>query len=149
MAFVTLRAIMKNQIVANFEKKILKSVKALPEFRPGDTVNVHYRITEGNKSRIQQFEGIVLRFKKGTADSTFTVRKLSAGGIGVERVFPVMSQNLDKVEVRAKGKVRRARLYYLRDRKGKAARIQSRFEEMAAEGLAPIEDTPAEKTTEA
>lgn len=119
---------MKNQIIANFEKKILKSVKTLPEFRPGDTVNVHYRITEGNKSRIQQFEGTVMRFKKGTVDSTFTVRKMSAGGIGVERVFPVMSPNLERLEVRAKGRVRRSRLYYLRNLQGKAARIQSRYE---------------------
>jgi large subunit ribosomal protein L19 len=119
---------MRNKIIENFEKKIHKDVKAVPDFRPGDTVNVHYRITEGNKSRIQQFEGTVLRFKKGAADSTFTVRKISSGGVGVERVFPVVSPNLEKLEVKARGKVRRARLYYLRDLAGKAARIKNRYE---------------------
>jgi large subunit ribosomal protein L19 len=124
---------MRNKIIEEFEKKHFKAAKALPEFRPGDTVNVHYRITEGNKSRIQQFEGTVLRYKKGTVDSTFTVRKISAGGVGVERVFPVVSPNLEKLEVKAKGRVRRARLYYLRDLEGKAARIKSRYDaELAA-----------------
>jgi large subunit ribosomal protein L19 len=123
---------MKNAIITEFEKKFFKK-KKMPAFSPGDTVNVHYRVFdvggEGKKARIQQFEGVVIAFKKGTAESTFTVRKISAGGIGVERLFPLNSPNIEKLEVRAKGAVRRARLYYLRNLSGKSARIRSRFME--------------------
>ncbi len=118
---------MKNSIITAFEKRKFSETKALPKFRAGDTVCVHYRIVEGKRSRIQQFEGVVLRYKKGTADSSFTVRKISAGGIGVERVFPVYSPSIEKLDVKSHGIVRRARLYYLRDLSGKAARIKSRF----------------------
>lgn len=99
----------------------------LPKFGPGDTVNVHYKIKEGAKERIQQFQGTVIQIKNsGTNGETFTVRKVS-GGIGVERIFPFLTPNLDKVELLRKGKVRRARLFYLRDRKGKSARIKEKI----------------------
>ncbi len=97
----------------------------LPEFKAGDTVKVHFRIIEGEKERIQVFQGAVLRVRKGTTDSTFTVRKIS-DGVGVERVFPMHSPFVESVEVLSQGKVRRSRIYYLRDLKGKAARIKSK-----------------------
>lgn len=121
---------MKNLIINKFEKRVFKDVKPLPEFRSGDTVRVHYKIQEGadaSKFRIQTYEGVVTRYRKGTAGGSFTVRKISAGGVGVERVFPTMSPLVDKVEVVAQGRVRRSRLYYLRDLSGKAARIRSRY----------------------
>lgn len=99
----------------------------LPSFGPGDTVNVHYKIKEGNKERIQQFQGTVIQVKNpSTNGETFTVRKVS-GGISVERIFPFLTPNIDKIEVLRRGKVRRARLYYLRDRKGKSARIKEKL----------------------
>ena len=106
-----------------------KETKAsLPAFGPGDTVNVHYKIKEGNKERIQQFQGTVMQIKnKNTNGETFTVRKVS-GDIAVERIFPVLTPNIDKIEVLRKGKVRRAKLYYLRGRKGKSARIKERIQ---------------------
>jgi len=96
-----------------------------PEFKAGDTVKVHYRILEGEKERIQVFQGAVLRRRKGTTNATFTVRKIS-DGIGVERVFPTNSPFIDSVEVMSEGKVRRSRIYYLRNLRGKAARIKSK-----------------------
>ncbi len=95
----------------------------IPNFGPGDTVKVHARIREGQKERIQVFQGVVIRKRKGTTGATFTVRKISYG-VGVERIFPLHSPMIDKVEVVSKGKVRRARLYYLRKLRGKAARIK-------------------------
>lgn len=121
---------MKNAIIANFEKKKFPTTSALPEFRPGDTVRVHYKLQEGAdaaKFRIQQFEGVVIAFKKGGPESSFTVRKIGANSIGVERVFPAFSSQISKVEVVANGIVRRSRLYYLRDLTGKAARIRTRY----------------------
>ena len=100
---------------------------ALPEFGSGDTVNVHVKIKEGNKERIQQYQGTVIQRKNvGTNGETFTVRKVS-NGIGIERIFPVVSPNLEKLEVVRRGKVRRAKLFYLRGRQGKAARIKERL----------------------
>lgn len=100
---------------------------SFPEFAPGDTVNVHVKIKEGNKERIQQYQGTVLQRKNsGSNGETFTVRKIS-GGIAVERIFPLLSPSLDKIEVVRTGKVRRAKLYYLRGRQGKAARIKERI----------------------
>jgi large subunit ribosomal protein L19 len=99
---------------------------ALPSFKAGDTINVHVRIIEGTKERIQQFQGVVLqRRHPNSAGETFTVRKIS-NGIGVERIFPVLSPAIDKVEVIRQGVVRRARLYYLRGLSGKAARIKEK-----------------------
>jgi large subunit ribosomal protein L19 len=97
----------------------------IPDFRPGDTVRVHARIREGEKERIQVFEGVVIRRRKGGTGATFTVRKVSYG-IGVEKVFPLHSPLIDKVEVVTRGRVRRARLYYLRNLRGKAARIKEK-----------------------
>ncbi len=97
----------------------------IPDFKPGDTVKVHARIKEGEKERIQVFQGVVIRKRKGTTGATFTVRKVSYG-IGVERIFPLHSPNIDKVEVVSRGKVRRSRLYYLRNLRGRAARIKEK-----------------------
>ena len=97
----------------------------IPSFRPGDTVRVHVKIREGEKDRVQVFQGIVIVKKKGGIRSSFTVRKTSYG-IGVERVFPLHSPSIDKIEVVEKGLVRRSRLYYLRGLRGKAARVKTR-----------------------
>ena len=97
----------------------------LPAFGPGDTVKVHARIREGQKERIQVFQGVVIRKRKGNTGASFTVRKISYG-IGVERIFPLHSPLIDKIEVVTRGKVRRARLYYLRKLRGKAARIKEK-----------------------
>lgn len=95
----------------------------IPDFRAGDTVKVHVKIKEGEKERIQVFEGIVIRKRQGASRASFTVRKVSYG-VGVERIFPTHSPAIDHIDVIQKGKVRRAKLYYLRERKGKAARIR-------------------------
>ncbi|MDE3269435.1 MAG: 50S ribosomal protein L19 [Pseudomonadota bacterium] len=122
---------MSAELITAFENKQFKNRVPLPEFRSGDRVRVYYRLREGTgdkaKFRLQPFEGVVIRYRKGAAAASFTVRKISAGGIGVERVFPCCSAYIDKVEVMHRGKVRRARLYYLRQRSGKTARIKSRY----------------------
>ncbi|OON69037.1 50S ribosomal protein L19 [Hymenobacter sp. CRA2] len=99
---------------------------SFPEFAAGDTVNVHVKIREGNKERVQQFQGVVIqRRNSGTNGETFTVRKVS-NQIGTERIFPIISPNIDKIELIRRGKVRRARLFYLRGLSGKAARIKEK-----------------------
>ena len=103
------------------------SLKDVPEFRAGDTVKVHVNIVEGNRSRVQVFQGIVIRRQGDGVRETFTVRKISFG-VGVERTFPVHSPNVDKIEVLTRGDVRRAKLYYLRDLRGKAAKIKEKRE---------------------
>jgi large subunit ribosomal protein L19 len=114
-----------------------------PEFRPGDTVRAHVRIREGDKTRVQVFEGVVIQRRRGGANASFTVRKVSYG-VGVERIFPFHSPLLEKVEVKARGRVRRSRLLYLRERTGKAARIRARLGRSAAElVLAPQVPEPA------
>ena len=98
--------------------------KDIPAFKAGDTINVHVKITEGNKERVQQYQGIVLqRRNENSLGETFTVRKIS-GGVAVERIFPLLSPSIEKIELVRKGVVRRARLFYLRDKKGKAAKIK-------------------------
>ena len=97
----------------------------LPQFRPGDTVEVHVRIVEGEKERIQVFKGVVIRKRGGLTGATFTVRKVSYG-VGVERIFPQHSPNIEKVVILTRGQVARSRLYYLRKRSGKAARIKEK-----------------------
>jgi len=97
----------------------------LPEFGPGDTLKVHVKVVEGDRERIQVFEGVCIKRDGGGLTETFTVRKISQG-VGVERTFPVHSPRIDRIEVVRKGRVRRARLFYLRDRIGKAARIKER-----------------------
>ncbi len=123
---------MNNKDLMLFESKFLRA-KPLPSFRAGDTVSVWYKIQEGmekdgtKKFRLQPFEGVVIRFHKGSTNSTFLVRKSSAGGIGVERNFYTHSPLIDRVEVKLRGRVRRARIYYIRKLRGKAARIASRY----------------------
>jgi large subunit ribosomal protein L19 len=103
------------------------SLKAeLPKFSIGDTVRVHVRITEGEKSRVQMFEGTCIAKKHGGIQESFTVRRV-AHGVGVERVFPIHAPSVEKVDVIRQGKVRRAKLYYLRDKVGKAAKVKSKF----------------------
>jgi large subunit ribosomal protein L19 len=106
-------------------EKAFSSGKSYPDFKSGDTITVHYKIREGNKERIQQFKGVVLQRKGTGLDETFTVRKIS-GNIGVERIFPINSPFIDKIEINKKGHVRRARIFYLRDLTGKKARIQEK-----------------------
>lgn len=100
--------------------------KEIPAFSPGDTVKVHLKIIEGSKERIQVFQGVVIGRSNKANRSTFTVRKISQGGYGVERVLPLYTPAIDKIEVLRHGRVRRAKLYYLRDRIGKAARIKEK-----------------------
>ncbi|MDR2727453.1 MAG: 50S ribosomal protein L19 [Deltaproteobacteria bacterium] len=109
----------------NIVKKIeLEQMRTdIPPFHSGDTVKVHLRIVEGEKERIQIFQGNVIRIRRGTTGATFTVRKIS-DGVGVERILPLHSPLIDHVELVSEGRVRRSRLYYLRDRKGKSARIK-------------------------
>jgi len=97
----------------------------LPEFNVGDTIQVHYKVVEGNRERIQVFEGTVIKIQGGGARKTFTVRRISYG-VGVERTFPIHSPRIDKIVVTRRGKVRRARLFYLRDRQGKSARVKEK-----------------------
>jgi len=123
---------MKHPILEAFEAQYVRK-KPLPRFRAGDTVAVWVKIQEGTekdgtpKYRLQAFEGVVIRFRKGTTNSTFLVRKMSAGGVAVERNFFVNSPLIDHVDVKVHGKVRRSRIYYLRKLRGKAARIESRY----------------------
>ena len=112
-----------NDIIREIEAEQLK--ESVPEFRVGDTVKVYGKIKEGNRERIQVFEGIVLKVQNGGNRTTFTVRKKS-NGIGVEKTWPLHSPNVEKVEVVRRGKVRRAKLFYLRDRVGKKAKVKER-----------------------
>ena len=104
----------------------------VPDFRPGDNVKVHVKVTEGSRTRVQLFEGVVIARSGSGVRETFKVRKISFNGVGVERTFPVHAPVIDKIEVTRHGKVRRAKLYYLRERTGKAARIKERREPAGA-----------------
>jgi large subunit ribosomal protein L19 len=109
------------------EKEFSSKRTNIPTFKAGDTINVHVRIKEGNKERIQQFQGVVLyRRGLGSNGESFSVRKVS-NGVGVERIFPVLSPSIDKIEVLKSGKVRRAKLYYMKGRQGKSARIKEKL----------------------
>jgi large subunit ribosomal protein L19 len=126
---------MLRKAIADIEAKYAR--KDVPNMRAGDTVRVHTKIKEGDKERIQMFEGVVMAYRKGTpGSSTFTVRKVSYG-VGVERIFPVHSPRIDRIEVLGHGEVRRSRLYYLRALQGKAARLHKE------EGKHPAEGAPA------
>jgi len=114
---------MKNKYIAHFEQQQIAD-KKVPEFRAGDTVRLSIIIKEGSKSRIQKFEGVCIAIRGESVNRTFTVRKIGANGVGVERIFPIYSESIQKIEVLRKGKVRRAKLYYLRRLRGKAARIK-------------------------
>lgn len=109
------------------EQELASKRASLPTFKAGDTINVHVKISEGNKERIQQFQGVVL-YRKGTNTNgeVFSVRKVS-NGVGVERIFPALSPSIDKIEFIKAGKVRRAKLFYLRGRQGKSARIKEKI----------------------
>jgi large subunit ribosomal protein L19 len=113
--------------------------KDLPPFRSGDTVRVHVRVKEGDKERIQVFEGVVIRRRRGGASATFTVRKVSYG-VGVERIFPVQSPSVAKVEIKSRGHVRRSRLYYLRDLRGKKARLRSKLRDLSSLLVPDVEE---------
>ncbi len=112
-----------SNIIENLEKEQLRL--DIPDFTSGDTVKVHVKIREGEKERIQVFQGVVIKKTKGFASARFTVRKIS-GGVGVERIFPLYSPIIDQIEVVSKGRVRRSKLYYLRNLRGKAARIKEK-----------------------
>lgn len=129
-------------IVDKIAGELLKT--NIPQFRSGDTVCVHAKIKEGDKERIQTFEGIVIKKHKGSKNATFTVRKTSYG-VGVERVFPLHSPLIDRIEVVTRGKVRRSRLYYLRKRSGKSARVRERAYE---EVMEVANETPEGAATE-
>ncbi len=120
---------MLRKAIADVEAKYLR--KDVPEFRAGDTVRVHTKIKEGDKERVQVFEGVVIVARGGNARATFTVRKTSYG-VGVERIFPLHSPRIEKIEIVSRGDVRRSRLFYLRELQGKAARVSQE------EGPAPI-----------
>ena len=113
-------------LVASVEQQQLKGEDELPQLRPGDLVRVHTRIFEGGRDRVQIFQGTVMRLRKGGANANFTVRRIAAHGVGVERTFPLHSPRIVKIEVLRHSYVRRAQLYYLRDRKGKAARLKEK-----------------------
>ncbi|WEK58066.1 MAG: 50S ribosomal protein L19 [Candidatus Brevundimonas phytovorans] len=113
------------QQIAAEEKARLLEGKTIPNFQPGDTLRVHVKIKEGERERVQAFEGVCIARDSGGINETFTVRKISFGE-GVERRFPILSPNIESIEVKRRGVVRRAKLYYLRDRRGKSARIAER-----------------------
>jgi len=125
---------MLRKAISDIEAKYLKA--GVPDFRSGDTVRVHTKIKEGDKERIQVFEGVVIRHRRGQSRAMFTVRKVSYG-VGVERMFPVHSPRIDKIEVMGHGEVRRSRLYYLRQLQGKKARLHQEEGEGAAPAAAP------------
>jgi large subunit ribosomal protein L19 len=114
---------MKNKYIEGFEQAQIAS-KSIPAFRAGDSLKVAVKIKEGDKSRIQNFEGVCIAVRGEGAGKTFTVRKMGANNIGVERIFPIYSDSIDSIAVVRRGKVRRAKLYFLRDRRGKSARIE-------------------------
>lgn len=115
--------------IKQLEKEIAP-VKQLPDFKAGDTITIHYKIVEGNKERIQQYQGVVIQRKGSGSTATFTVRKIS-NNIGVERIFPVASPFIDKIDVNKRGAVRRARIFYLRGLRGKSARITEKRQPVA------------------
>ncbi|MBB4798106.1 large subunit ribosomal protein L19 [Brevundimonas bullata] len=136
------------QQLAAEEKARLLEGKTIPNFQPGDTLRVNVRIKEGERERIQAFEGVCIARDGGGINETFTVRKISFGE-GVERRFPILSPNVDSIEVKRRGVVRRAKLYYLRDRRGKSARIAERQTVRPVKGAAVPVTGSADKGDEA
>lgn len=136
------------QQLAAEEKARLLEGKTIPNFQPGDTLRVHVKIKEGERERIQAFEGVCIARDSGGINETFTVRKISFGE-GVERRFPILSPNIDSIEVKRRGVVRRAKLYYLRDRRGKSARIAERQTVRPAKGASVPVTGSADKGDEA
>lgn len=131
------------QTIEAEEKARLVETRAIPSFQPGDTLRVNVRIKEGERERIQAFEGVCIARAGGGVNENFTVRKISFGE-GVERVFPILSPNIESIEVKRRGVVRRAKLYYLRDRRGKSARIAEKQTVRAPKGVAVPETGKAE-----
>ena len=131
------------QTLAAEEKARLVDKRAIPDFQPGDTLRVMVKIKEGERERIQAFEGVCIARAGGGVNENFTVRKISFGE-GVERVFPILSPNIDAIEVKRRGVVRRAKLYYLRDRRGKSARIAEKQTVRAPQGVVVPETGKAE-----
>ena len=131
------------QTIEAEEKARLVEKRAIPDFQPGDTLRVMVKIKEGERERIQAFEGVCIARAGGGVNENFTVRKISFGE-GVERVFPILSPNIDAIEVKRRGVVRRAKLYYLRDRRGKSARIAEKQTARAPKGVAVPETGKAE-----
>ncbi|MGA0544687.1 50S ribosomal protein L19 [Brevundimonas sp. VNH65] len=130
------------------EKARLVEKRAIPDFQPGDTLRVMVKIKEGERERIQAFEGVCIARDGGSVNETFTVRKISFGE-GVERKFPILSPNIDAIEVKRRGVVRRAKLYYLRDRRGKSARIAERQTVRSTKGaVVPVTGAAEEAKTE-
>ncbi len=113
-----------NKVISDLQKEFHPDLN-IPDFKAGTTVTVHYKIKEGGKERIQQFQGVIIQRKGTGLTKTFTVRKMS-GNVGVERIFPFSSPFIEKIEVNKVGKVRRAKIFYFRDRRGKSARIQEK-----------------------
>ena len=137
------------QTIAAEEKARLVAIRAIPDFQPGDTLRVMVKIKEGERERIQAFEGVCIARAGGGINENFTVRKISFGE-GVERVFPLMSPNIDAIEVKRRGVVRRAKLYYLRDRRGKSARIAEKQTVRPAKGaVVPVTGAAETSDTEA
>ena len=137
-------------LIAQIEAEQIAALgKTIPDFKAGDTIRVGYKVTEGSRSRVQNYEGVCISRKGGmTISASFTVRKISFGE-GVERVFPILSPNIESIEVKRRGVVRRAKLYYLRDRRGKSARIAERQTVRPAKGVVVPETGSAAKTEEA
>ena len=132
------------QTIEAEEKARLVATRAIPDFQPGDTLRVMVKIKEGERERIQAFEGVCIARAGGGINENFTVRKISFGE-GVERVFPLMSPNIDAIEVKRRGVVRRAKLYYLRDRRGKSARIAEKQTIRPVKGVVVPETGSAQK----
>jgi len=114
---------MRNKYIESFEKAQLEN-RSVPEFRAGDTVRVAVRIKEGEKTRVQNYEGLCIAIRGQGTGRTFMVRKMGANSVGVERIFPLYSESIESIEVLRRGRIRRAKLFYLRELKGKAARIK-------------------------
>jgi len=125
---------MRNKVIQAIENEFMQSVKAMPAFEPGDTVVVQVKVKEGERTRLQSYEGIVIAKRNRGFNSAFTVRKISHG-VGVERVFQSYSSALESVEVKRRGDVRRAKLYYMRDLSGRAARIKEKLASIKMEGV--------------
>ncbi|HNT74022.1 MAG TPA: 50S ribosomal protein L19 [Anaerolineae bacterium] len=119
-------------LVESLERQMAKPNSEIPDLRPGDTVRVYVRIVEGTRERVQPFQGIIVRLREGGVKQNFTVRRIASHGIGVERTFLVHSPRIEKIEILRRAKVRRARLYYLRSRTGKAARLKEQYKQPAA-----------------
>ena len=136
------------QILEAEQAAKLGAIRSIPEFQPGDTVIVNVKVKEGERTRVQAYEGVCIARTGGGLNESFTVRKISYGE-GVERVFPIYSPNIDSIKVVRRGKVRRAKLYYLRDRRGKSARIAERMETPAAKAAREVAKKDAKASAKA